>query len=148
MKAYLLLTILTVFVLCGCVRGLTGDAGAPGVDGGSCSVEAVLPNTGAPNGGALITCPSSQSLVLNGINGQDGVAGSPGTVVTPVQFCPGTPVYPSTFIENGFCIEGQLYAVYSANGGFMVLLTPGEYSSNGINASCSFTVGANCAVSN
>jgi hypothetical protein len=39
-----------------------------------------------------------------------------------------------------------MYGVYSDNGGFLSELPPGEYSSDGINASCSFTIGANCSV--
>ena len=82
-----------------------------------------------------------------GAQGPQGDPGQPGTQITTIQFCKGiTPTYPSTFPEIGICIDNQLYAVYSANGGFMVLVTPGTYSSNGINASCTFTVGPNCEV--
>lgn len=80
-----------------------------------------------------------------GTNGRDGVDAYP---VTAVQLCPGTPVYPSTYIEYAFCIQGHLYAVYSANGGFEAYLPLGTYSSNAINSSCSFTVGDNCQVTN
>jgi len=82
-----------------------------------------------------------------GPQGPKGDPGQPGTQITTIQFCKGiTPTYPSTFPEIGICLDNQLYAVYSANGGFMVLVTPGTYSSNGINASCTFTVGPNCEV--
>jgi hypothetical protein len=89
----------------------------------------------------MITCGNGTgSLILNGSNG------SPGTVVAPVQFCPGTTTYPSTFSEIGFCINGNIYAVYSANDGFLTEVVPGYYSSDGINSSCNFTVGANCLI--
>jgi hypothetical protein len=71
----------------------------------------------------------------------------PGTIVQPIQFCSGTPIYPSTFPEVGFCINNQLWAVYSANGGFLTLIPPGQYSSTGINSSCTFTVGPDCVIS-
>jgi len=136
MKKLLIATLL----LSGChsyypSRGLTGyqgAVGAPGVDGSpgvSCTVSQV------PSG-ALIECPTSQALVYNG------------TLVKPVQFCPGTPTYPSKFIENGFVIGNTLYAVYSANGGFMAAIPPGYYTSNGIGSSCNFTVNADLTVSN
>lgn len=90
----------------------------------------------------------------NGVDGQDGAQGPQGnpgidaTSVTVVKLCPGTTTYPSQFVEVVFCIGGRLYGTYSANGGFSTELPPGTYLSNGINASCNVTVGANCAVSN
>lgn len=113
------------------------------------------------NGGTQVTLAGQSYLACNGAPGQSivgpagpqgeqGPQGSPGQdaiPVTVVQFCPGyTPVYPNAFPEVGVCISGQLYGVYSANDGFMALLTPGTYSSNGINASCTFTIGPNCQV--
>jgi hypothetical protein len=141
--------------------GAQGPAGAPGAD---CTVTTVGANNVAPNGGSLISCPDgSSSLVLNGTNGSNGNAGatgatgatgaagtngSNGTVVAPVQFCKGTGSYPSTFPEVGFCINNNLYAVYSANDGFLTEVLPGTWSSDGINSSCTFTVSANCVVTN
>ena len=117
------------------------------------------------NGGTVVSIGQTSYVACNGANGatgatgltgsegprgEQGIAGSPGldgTQVTIVQFCPGiVPTYPSNFPEIGFCISNQLYAVYSANDGFLALITPGTYSSNGINASCTFTVGPNCEV--
>jgi len=83
----------------------------------------------------------------DGQDGQQGPAGADGTVITVVQFCPNhTPNYPSTFPEFGLCIEGQLYAVYSTNGGFLALIPPGTYSSNAVGSACTFTVSAGCVV--
>lgn len=155
-----LLSSLVVFIiipanLSGCgprgaagVNGLSiiGAAGANGQDGQGCQVTAVASSPVAPNGGSLISCPATSSLVLNGTNGTAGAAGSPGTVITSIQLCPGVPVYPSKFIEVAFCMNEQLYGVYSANGGFITLLPPGAYASNGINSSCNFTIGNNCSV--
>lgn len=82
-----------------------------------------------------------------GINGQDGKNGSDGTLVTPIQFCPGvTPIYPTTFPESGLCIEGNLYAVYSTHGGFLTLIPPGEYRSNAVGSACDFSVLDNCRI--
>ncbi len=90
------------------------------------------------------------STGLPGKDGQSvtGPAGSDGTTVTPVQFCPGTPSYPSTFIESGLCINGKIYAVFSSNDGFLTYIPPGGYSSNAINSRCNFTVLPNCGISN
>lgn len=69
--------------------------------------------------------------------------------ITPVQFCPNvTPTYPTTFPEVAFCIQGNLYAVYSANDGFLTLIPPGVYSSNAVGSSCTFTVLNNCQIVN
>lgn len=79
--------------------------------------------------------------------GRQGDAGVPGTAITVIQFCPGVvPTYPTTFPEVGFCIEGQIYAVYSKNDGFLTLIPPGNYNSNAVGSSCNFTVDLNCVV--
>lgn len=151
-----------IFVACGKItyvpgipgpQGLIGKAGPIGATGATgpatppCSVAEVLANNAAPNGGSLISCPDgSQSLVLNGTNGTDGHDGASGTLVTSVQFCPGVGHYPDTFPEVGFCINHNIYAVYSANGGFLTEVLPGHWSSDGIGSTCSFTVGADCQV--
>lgn len=151
-KLYLLVAALLTLSACQTGRtGATGPVGPQGVEGApgeNCSVATVPANDVAPNGGSLITCPDgSQSLVLNGATGATGANGTPGTVITAIQFCGGvTGSYPSTFPEVGFCINNNIYAVYSANGGFLTEVLPGTWSSDGINASCTFTVGPNCAV--
>ncbi len=106
---------------------------------------------------ALCACGQGSSGTVEtsapvvGPQGPQGPAGSNGTdgsTVTPTQLCE-NPVttYPSTFAEIAFCIDGTLYAVYSANGGFLVPLLNGNYSSDGINASCDFTV-TGCVITN
>jgi hypothetical protein len=123
--------VLSIFT--GCAP--KGDAGASGAAG-----KAGIDGTNGTNGRDGINGS-------NGTNGTNGINGSNGTTVVPVQFCPNVaPSYPRTFPEIGICIAHQLYGVYSANGGFMVLLPPGRYSSDGINASCVFTVLADCVV--
>ena len=78
--------------------------------------------------------------------GVAGPAGADGRIATVVPLCPGVSNY-GTFVEVGMCINGQLYAVYSANGGFMTLLAPGNYASNAIGSACNLTVHSNCIVS-
>lgn len=148
---YLALVLLVVLA-CSCAQQpgyvvyTPGSPGAPGSNGASCSVATVSPNTVAPSGGALIACTDgTSSLVLNGTNGSNGTNG---TVVQSIQFCPGTTVYPSNFQELGFCIGNKIYAVYSANNGFLTEIVPGAYQSNAIGNSCNFTVAVNCQVSN
>lgn len=58
--------------------GATGAQGIAGSNGTSCSVTSVLPNETAPNGGALITCGNTSTLVLNGRNGLQGANGHDG----------------------------------------------------------------------
>lgn len=80
-----------------------------------------------------------------GVPGADGKDGSQWTIV---KFCPGETVYPSKFVEVGFCVNGSVYATYSANGGFTSEIPPGSYGSQGINASCNFVVLDNCGIQN
>lgn len=120
--------LLILALAAGCVPqtggiGLTGPKGAPGD-----TIVGPIGDRG-PAG-------------IPGLNGADG------TQITLVQLCSGfVPSYPSTFPEVAECVNGSLYGVYSANGGFLVYLPPGSYSSNGINASCTFNVLPNCQVS-
>jgi hypothetical protein len=131
-------------------NGTTGLQGVPGVNGSSCSVTAVSSPVAAPNGGSLLSCTDGTSaLVLNGAKGATGNTGSQGTpgvagtLVKPIQFCPGTSSYSSKFVEYGFLIDDKIYAVYSLNDGFLTWIPPGAYYSNGINSSCNFTVNTN-----
>jgi hypothetical protein len=149
--AILILTLLLMFVYNGCgnptLQSQQGPPGVQGAAGYSCQVSSVVPSADAPNGGALITCGCAQTvggvcvgssvLVLNGVTFQS------------IQFCPNvTPSYPTTFPEVGFCINNLLYAVYSANDGFLTMIPPGYYDSNAIGSSCSFTVVPNCGIVN
>lgn len=105
--------------------------------------ESIWTRPATPNecatGGVAITVVNTINIVCNGTT---GTPGADGTVVSVVNFCPGETVYPTTFPEVGFIINGHLYAVYSANNGFLTMLQPGQYVSNAINSTCNFTVGA------
>lgn len=157
-KVYAILFIIAflVFVFTACCpeKGDKGDTGAQGMQG----VPGVAPTARATaampqqclNGGTVLTIGTSTAIVCNGQTGAQGVrgaAGAAGTVITPVSFCGGPSVYPSTFPEYGLLINGQMYGVYSANDGFLALLPPGTYSSNAIGSSCSFVINPNGTVS-
>lgn len=129
-------TLLALLMVMGCGKGKDGVNGSQGVPGDKAVSCSVLP----VSGGVEIDCPDGTHEALH--NGVDG------TQITVVQLCPGTPVYPSVFIEIALCIQDALYAVYSANGGFLTLLSPGGYGSNAIGSSCGFTVGPHCQVTN
>ena len=97
----------------------------------------------------LSACGGQGPQGVSGSNGTNGTNGAPGTAFTIVQFCQNVvPTYPTTFPEVGFCIQGSLYAVYSANDGFLTEIPPGTYTSNAVGSACNFTIAANCAVSN
>ena len=81
-----------------------------------------------------------------GETGSEGPAGQDGTMITVVKFCSETPSYPTTFPEVGLCINNSIFAVYSTNGGFLALIPPGRYTSNGVGSACNFTVYSNCVV--
>ena len=83
---------------------------------------------------------------ISGPPGPQGLPGINASQITIVLFCLGNTTYPTTFNEIGFCINSQVYAVYSANDGFLTLVPPGNYSSNAINSSCNFIVYPNCVI--
>jgi hypothetical protein len=118
-------------------NGLNGRNGAPGLAGTN--------GTNGTDG----TNGVDGTNGTNGTNGNDGAAGSNGADATPVvaiNLCPNVSVYPSRFVESAFCIGNKLWGVYSLNGGFLTYLPEGNYSSNAVGSSCSFTIGANCSV--
>lgn len=104
------------------------------------------------SGGTLLTCNNSSKFIPNGATGPQGPIGLQGPAgpagVSVVQLCTGTTTYPSVFVELAFVIAGRLYAVYSANNGFLFELVPGSYSSNAVGSSCNFTVNPDLTVSN
>lgn len=123
------LSILLIFICISC-----NDSGST-----ISTVKPVLNCTVIQNAtNTIITCPDgSVATVPNG------------TSVTPIQFCAGVVSnYPTTFPEVGFCIDNNIYAVYSTNGGFMTLIVPGYYNSNAVGSNCNFTVLLNCVISN
>lgn len=164
MKNIVFIFALLFFMVCSGCMPLKGDQGAPGasIQGppGHTPVVTVIAATPLQcvNGGQQVLVDGTlQGVTCNGATGSTGDVGNtgpvgpagqngtPGTVIAPVKFCPESPSY-GTFPEYGVCISNQLYAVYSANGGFLALISPGRYSSDGINSACSFTVGTNCEI--
>lgn len=99
-------------------------------------------------GGVGLTGPSGATGPQGtpGLVGPQGPAGLAGTQFEFVQLCPGTTSYPNVFIELGMCVNGDLYGVYSANGGFYTYFPPGHYSSNAIGSACNLVIGPNCSV--
>lgn len=139
------------------VDGATGATGAQGPQGVSGADGAN--GTNGQDGAAGANGVDGQNG-SNGTNGQDGATGSQGpqgpagasgangidtTPITVVNLCPGTSNY-GVFVEIALCLNNNLYAVYSANGGFLTYLAPGGYSSNAIGSACSLTVQPNCVV--
>lgn len=95
----------------------------------------------------------------DGSNGADGIQGTPGlngsngqdaTPVTVVQFCTGyTPTYPASFPESALCVQGNLWATFwMGNSAWSGIVPPGTYNSTSTGAPCTFTVAANCVVTN
>ena len=101
---------------------------------------------------SMVLILSACAQPRNGVNGAAGTPGAPGhdganpTPTSIVPLCLGVPTYGTTYVEDAICLQGQLYGVYSANGGFLTQLPPGAYTSSGIGSSCNFTVGANCSI--
>lgn len=86
-----------------------------------------------------------QGIPGQSIVGPEGPRGADGQIAQVIPLCPGTSNY-GVFVEVGLCINNKLYAVYSANGGFLTYLAPGNYVSNAIGSACNLTVQPNCVV--
>lgn len=90
--------------------------------------------------------PKDGEQGVQGEKGNPGPVGTDGRIATVVQLCTGTTTYSNVFVEVALCINNELYGVYSANGGFLTKLPPGNYSSNAIGSACNLQVLANCVV--
>lgn len=167
---FVLILCLVIFTLI--ISSCKGNTGAPGPStvgprgpqgpaGSSVSfTESPATSLECSTGGVDIVLTSNTGVntatVCNGANGATGAPGQTGQAgqnglnapaVTFIQFCSGfTAAYPGTFPEYAICVNNTVYGVYSANDGFLALLPPGVYSSDGINASCTFTIGPDCEV--
>lgn len=129
MKRYyfMLFMIAIAFSLASCSQGHKGDKGENG--------DTVVGPAG-PQGD-----PGQ-----DGRDGAVGPAGADGRIATVVPLCPGVSSYPGVFVEVALLINGSLYAVYSANDGFLTLIPPGDYHSNAIGSACNFHVNADATV--
>lgn len=157
------LVIALIAFMLGCAVGPKGDKGLPG-DQGTKGERGEVGPPGQDGAAPIITvknataeqCGAGGTLViLNGTvlytacNGADGTNGAPGpSSFTLIKLCRETPSYPSTFPEYAIRIDNEVYGVYSANGGFLALLPPGQYSSAGINSSCTLTINADGSITN
>lgn len=120
--------------------GPQGEKGDPGIQG----LQGIQGAVG-PQGIQGVMGPQGVQGII-GPQGIPGVPGNPGTLVTFVKLCPGSSSYPTVFIEYALCVNNSLFAVYSANGGFGILVPDGYYTSNGIGSSCNFHVNG-CTIS-
>lgn len=130
-------------------RAIPGPQGSPGPAGtnGTNGVDGAVGPQGSPGPqGPAGPQGSPGPKGSPGPTGPQGPAGANGTVITTVQFCPGTVSYPTTFPEFGLCINNTIFGVFSANGGFLAELPPGVYNSNAVGSSCTFTIGTNCKI--
>lgn len=135
-KTICILALMVSMAACAPRKGDKGDTGATGATGQTGTIGPTGPAGNNGNDG------------VDGTNGHDGATGprgADGAIATVLQLCPGYSNY-GTFVETALCINNQLYGVYSANGGFLTLLAPGRYTSNGIGSACSFSVLPDCVV--
>lgn len=150
MKILIVVVALFLSACCG-PEGVHGSNGSNGHDGatgsqGTAGTNGSNGSNGTNGTNGMDGATGAQGIQgLQGLQGITGPAGADGTMVTLVKLCPETPTY-GVFVEFGMCINGKLYGVYSANGGFLALLSNGNYTSAGIGSSCNLTV-TGCVVS-
>lgn len=143
-------------------QGVAGIAGVNGTNGTSCSVLTIaVGDPVAANGGSLITCGATTSLLLNGTNGANGVNGSNGSngsngtngtnavlpaysVVQVVDPCGPQSSQDEVFLKLQ---NGMLVASFSDNtaGAYthFAILTPGAGYMTTDHTGCYFSVDAN-----
>jgi hypothetical protein len=150
--------LVSLAVVCDGATGATGDTGATGPQGPagtSCSVQSVDPDPAvAPNGGALITCGTTSTLLLNGAPGAPGPQGEPGTPAPPTAYSVVAvidPCGPSGGFDEVFLrfANGSVVASFSDNSAGqntrLSILVDGSFAtSDGTN--CAFTVTTDTSV--
>lgn len=114
----------------------SGSGNAPG-----CNVTTVSPSSSVPNGGSLISCPNSNSLVVNGSNGINNVIYS---VSSEIQMCQEDNDKDKIMLK---LTNGPTVVLFkdknNPNNKQLIHVTPGSYSID----SCNFTVDSNGNVS-
>lgn len=118
------------------IQGLTGPGGPMGPAGTQGPVGATGP--AGPAGAVGATGPQG----AQGLRGLPGTSGSGGGNVHPVQLCQADN---SPFPEQGFVIDGNIYAVYYGQIGgvlnsFLARLSAGSYVTTNDNIPCRFSV--------
>lgn len=119
-----ILTITLLLTLASCGRGPAGNDGINGLNG---------------------------TQGESGKDGQDGDKGDKGdagtnSITKVIKFCPGlVDSYNVQYSEQGLCIDGKVYAVYSANNlAALVEISHGTYvTTTPKGANCTFTIDAN-----
>jgi hypothetical protein len=109
--------------------------------------------TQTPSGATINCTDGTYANITNGSQGPQGPQGPQGSQgatgnanIATVQFCQNY-TSNSSYPEYGFCINGNLYATFwDGKNAWTALITPGYYMSTATNASCNFTVGPNCLI--
>lgn len=136
LKSFLKIVVITMsnLFLLGCGKDVDHNTYVQG----KCVTQTV-------SNGALITCTDgSQSLILNGTDGVDGVdAPVSGTITEVIDPCGDGPGFDEVILRLGV---DQLVAYFEQGGDrFLSILTPGNYSTTD-SQSCPFTVNSDFSV--
>jgi hypothetical protein len=148
-------TLVSEVVVCDGATGAQGSTGPQGPAGTSCSVQSVAPDPSvAPNGGALITCGATSTLLLNGAPGAPGPQGDAGVPAPPTAYSVVAvidPCGPSGGFDEVFLrlANGTVVASFSDNAAGqntrLSILVDGSFvTSDGTN--CAFTVTTDTSV--
>lgn len=135
---------LVAFLLAACgkevIKGIPGPAGQRGANGEGCSVQAVGASPTLPNGGALITCGSTSTIVANGSDGAPGAA----SVMEVIVPCPETATaHSETLLRAGNVVIASFSSNAQGDNTRLTVLVPGQGYVTTDNRGCSFSINAN-----
>lgn len=135
----LVLTVILVALLMGCAPGRNGRNGIDGAPGVGCNVELVGPSPATPNGGSIVRCENTATLIRNGTDGRDAEP-SAFNIASIVDPCGKQTAYDEVLLVLQ---NGTVLAHYSDGAKqFLTQLTPGAYITTDGTA-CRFTLNAN-----
>jgi hypothetical protein len=147
----LFLTYFTLGVMMsGCTvrgpRGETGSAGSVGAPGVGCMIQPIGASDSAPNGGSILTCENSATLILNGTNGTNGqdAPDQPYAIAKIIDPCGKQSAHDEVLLV---LVDGTVLAHFSSGGKeFLTLLTVGVQYVTTDGTNCRFKVTASGSI--
>lgn len=122
-------------------NGQDGAVGGTGPQGDGCTVSAVVANIQAPNGGAMVICGSSSTLILNGSDGAAGAAATSPDILRPCPNLAGS--YAEVLMRYGSVVVASFSSNMAGDNTRFTVLVPNTSYTTTDGRSCSFSINAN-----